>query len=306
MIELQDENFELSLLFKDSKEPIEAFGEFKNFFESLISLDDIYLKSISPGSKSGYILQSLEFSSIKTWILQILKNTPDEAIKDLDWKKLLGIYLVKLKYRIIKYLEENPVIDSSEQIIELGKSIEVEKKQFLKNHDYLITEVNPFELLNNIEPLINYSSQLKEDEKLQFNSVYGNAIISNKMKFNKSKILFELGNEENNMTTIEVLKIVKIELLSDNPTWNFKLKSKDPNFGKNEGKIIAAKILDLEWLNKFHSREFPILPNDSLKVNLRSSYVKQGDGIINKPSYEILKIIEIIYPEDIQINLFTI
>lgn len=63
---------------------------------------------------------------------------------------------------------------------------------------------------------------------------------------------------------------------------------------------IDAKISDQSWLDKYHAREYPLLPEDSLKVKLKVFYTNKSDGKIVKPSYEITKVIDVIYPDNNQ------
>jgi hypothetical protein len=164
----------------------------------------------------------------------------------------------------------------------------------LKNDRFIITEVNVFQLLTVLEPIVNTLSQLKDTEKVQYESVNGSTTLNNKVTLNKAKILWELGDKKFENETTEVLKIKKLDLLSNNSNWSFR-------FGI---KSVEAKISDQKWLDKYHAREYPLLPEDSLKVRLRVSYTSKSDGKVVKPTYEIVKVIDIIYPENNQTNLY--
>jgi len=287
-VELDNDNFQLNLLFKGEKNPYEAFEELKDIFQSLSFLDETYLASIDSGLRLDYSLQSLEYSSIKTWIAQRIREIPDEAIKDFDWQKLVGHFCLKLKYLVLKYLEKNSNIDSKDSLVELSKDIEAEKLKILKNENHIINEVNTYLLLNSIEKIISVLTKLKAEEKIEFKSIGGSVQLSNKYTINKAKILWELGDKTFENETTETLKIKKSDFLSNNSLWSFKLGNK----------ALEAKITDQAWLDKYHKREYPLLPEDSLKVKLKVSYVNKPDGTIVKPTYEITKVIDIIYPDD--------
>lgn len=287
-VELDNNNFQLNLLFKGEKNPYEAFEELKDIFQSLSFLDETYLASIDSGLRLDYSLQSLEYSSIRTWIAQRIREIPDEAIKDFDWQKLVGHFCLKLKYLVLKYLEKNSNIDSKDSLVELSKDIEAEKLKILKNENHIINEVNTYLLLNSIEKIISVLTKLKAEEKIEFKSIGGSVQLSNKYTINKAKILWELGDKTFENETTETLKIKKSDFLSNNSLWSFKLGNK----------ALEAKITDQAWLDKYHKREYPLLPEDSLKVKLKVSYVNKPDGTIVKPTYEITKVIDIIYPDD--------
>ncbi|WP_419800776.1 hypothetical protein [Mucilaginibacter sp.] len=287
-IELNNENFQLNLLFEGEKNPSEAFDELKDVFQALSALDEVYIASIANGIHCDYSIQSIEYSSIKTWIAQRIREVPDEAIKEFDWKKLVGHFLLKLKYLVLKYLESNSEIDSKDSIERLAKEIEVEKTKIINNDKYLLNEVNLYTLINTLEKMVAVLGNLKEKERIEFKSIDGSAILNRRININKAKILWELGDTNAEHETTEILKIKKIDLLSNNSTWTFKLGTK----------TIDAKIIDRVWLDKYHSREFPLLPEDSLKVKLKVIYINRPDGSVLKNVYEITEVLKRIDPED--------
>jgi hypothetical protein len=225
MIEkLTDENFTLNLLFDGKKQPAEAFNELSNIFQSLSSLDNLLMSSIDSGLSIEYSLEALEYGSIKTRIAQIIREIPDEPIKEFDWKKLVGHFLLKLKYKVLNYLEGNQTVDNKESLEKLVLSIETEKAKMV-NHSKIINEINIFQILSAIEPIINALSQLKNEEQIEYKSIDGSATLSNKVSLNKGKILWELGNKEFESETTEILKIKKLDLLSNSSNWTFKFRN---------------------------------------------------------------------------------
>ena len=97
---------------------------------------------------------------------------------------------------------------------------------------------------------------------------------------------------------IETLKIKTMDLLSDNTNWKL----------IRENKTIDVKILDSDWLEKYHNRQFVIQPNDYLKLQLKIIYTTNQNFDKPKVTYEALKVFDIIPPKDIeedgQINMF--
>lgn len=67
--------------------------------------------------------------------------------------------------------------------------------------------------------------------------------------------------------------------------WGFKLGSKS----------INAKFTDQNWLKKYHQRDFPLLPNDSLKVKLKVSFNTRESDEIHSLYYEFTEVIDVIY-----------
>ncbi|MCO5937222.1 hypothetical protein NAF17_16875 [Mucilaginibacter sp. RB4R14] len=289
---LTDNNFELNLLFKGAKDPAEAFSELRDVFLSLSSLDNLFISSIDDALETSYFLESIESGSIKTHIAQIIREIPDEAIKELDWKRIVGHFLLKLKYKVLNYLQNNQSLDSKDALQELAKTLEKEKATLLKT-TRIISEVNIYQLLSALEPIMLFLSQLKDNEDLEFKSIDGSVLLNNKVSFNKAKILWELGDKKLESERSEILKVKKLDLLSNSSNWTFKMGNKQ----------IDAKITDQDWLKKYHARDYTLLPEDSLKVNLKVSYIYKSDGKIVKPTYEITKVLDIIYPKNDQESL---
>lgn len=288
------ESFDLNFYFQTQKSPITAFDKLKDIFQAFSAIDKVYLSSIDSSLVSGYVLQGLEFGSIKSKIAQLIREIPDEAIKELEWKKVIGHFLVKAKYLILKHLEGEKQIDSAVDLASLAKKIEVEKSKILGANKYIINEINTYSLLFVMEPFVNIASQLNDDERIEYVSPAGKANVTNALTFNRAKILWELGDKQFESETTEILKIKKIDFLSNNSLWSF----------KRDNKPIDAKVVDQEWLNRYHAREYPLMPEDSLKVKLKTTYTNRSDGTVVKPTYEVIKVLEIIYPPENPSSLF--
>jgi hypothetical protein len=123
-------------------------------------------------------------------------------------------------------------------------------------------------------------------------------VLYNKVFVDMHKILKEMGNETIQQERVETLKIKTMDLLSDNTYWKL----------IREGKTIDVKILDYEWLEKYHNRQFVIQPNDYLKLQLKIIYTTNQNFDKPKITYEAMKVFDIIPPKDIeddgQINMF--
>ena len=123
-------------------------------------------------------------------------------------------------------------------------------------------------------------------------------MLYNKVFVDMHKILKEMGNETIQQERVETLKIKTMDLLSDNTYWKL----------IREGKTIDVKILDYEWLEKYHNRQFVIQPNDYLKLQLKIIYTTNQNFDKPKITYEAMKVFDIIPPKDIeddgQINMF--
>lgn len=78
--------------------------------EELEEIDNDFLMWMQVDSVSKILLESIEVGSLKTRLKQFLEDVPDSIIQSGEIKKAIGYYLVKLKYLILKLLEEKKEI----------------------------------------------------------------------------------------------------------------------------------------------------------------------------------------------------
>lgn len=286
-----DFDFELDLIFSGQKNPVEAFGQIAKMYEKLLSIDQQILYNIYPGAKLEYELIDLEYSSIKSKVNQILKSIPDDVLKDiLNPAKLFGHLLVYVKRRLIKATETNEV-QSIESLQKVTTDINKEIKKLPVNN-IIILEINNYFVLNAINELGIEGRKLKKDEYFEYKSKAGNARIGNNSSVNMAKLLYELGGQTVEQQRIETLKVKTLDLLSDKASWKL----------IRQGKQIEVKILHKEWLDDYHSRKIIIQPNDYLKVDLKITYTTNPNTLKPIITYEALKVLEVIPPDNIEGN----
>lgn len=290
-------DFELDLEFEGNKSPSEAFNQLAKFYEKLIILDKHIAYNILVDTKVEYDLVDIEFGSIKTKIRQVFTDIPDDVLKDiLNPTAWFGHILVYVKHRLLKSIENNE-LTTKKDLDKITNDININIKK-LAPKNLMILEVNNFYILNTINEITLQTKKLKKEESFFFKSKKGKAKINNKCFIDMPKILKEMGNETIQQERIETLKIKTMDLLSDNTYWKL----------KREGKTIDVKILDSEWLLKYHNRQFVIQPNDYLKLQLKIIYTTSQNFDKPKVTYEAIKVYEIIPPNDIeddgQVNMF--
>lgn len=211
-------DFELDLNFDGRKNPVEAFGQMAKMYERLIAIDKHVLYNIIPNAKLEYQLADIEFGSIRSKVIQILKAIPDDVLKDItNPGKLLGHALVKIKHRILKAAETNEV-QSREQLERVTKDINKEINK-LSSSTVIILEVNNYFVLNAINDIGTEGRRLKNSESYEYKCADGVAKIKNNSSVNMAKILFELGDQKIEQQRIETLKVKTLDLLSDRATW---------------------------------------------------------------------------------------
>jgi hypothetical protein len=279
--------FEVNLVFSKSKNAIEAFNQLLGFYDALHEFDKNIVRNIGLNYIGEYELADIEFGSVKTTLFQLLKAVPDELVKDLEVKKAIGYFLVKAKYKLMRLLSQDQEVSSKSQIQPVTDKINDEIIEIGNTFNIIVTQVNNYTILNAIDDLAKESNKLKEKELLEYKSQAGNAYIQKGIYINKPKILSELGQRTIVNETTEILKLKKVDLLSEDPKWDF-LQGK---------KNLSAKMLDKDWLNDFHNREVTIKPEDALMVTLRTTHTYTPSFDDKKTDFEIIKVVSVISPD---------
>lgn len=97
----------------DASRVFHAMGELIDTFERI---DNLLGGVISEHTSAELILEDIEAASLKAKLRSLILGVPDEALKDGKWKKVLGHFLVKAKYALCKWLEDNPTITNLGQV----------------------------------------------------------------------------------------------------------------------------------------------------------------------------------------------
>ncbi len=283
-VELQ---FELNFIFSENKNAVEVLDQMLKFYDILNDFDKSLVRNVSPTLFSEYVLSDIEYGSLRSKLLQVIKGIPDELLKDFQVKKLIGFFLVKAKYYLIKKLSVEKDISSKEQVQAFTDEVNKGLTEIGEKQSIIVNQITNYVIINVIYELSQQVNEMKDRELLEYKSTAGNSFIQKGLYVNKAKILSELGQQTIINETTEILKVKKIEMLSDTTKWEF-LQGK---------KIIKAKVSDKEWLDSFHNREVSIMPEDALMVTLKTTHNYTPNFTDKTTYFEVIKVLSIINPE---------
>ena len=112
-----DYDFEIKIDFeKGSRDPSRVFTTMSNLIETFETIDADLAKTIDTSISPILILEDIETGSLKSKLRNILSSVDDNGIKNLDWKKIVGIYLYKAKYKILEFLDDKEEISNRQEI----------------------------------------------------------------------------------------------------------------------------------------------------------------------------------------------
>jgi len=275
---------------KGTENPERIFQAMSDLIQSFKQIDQDLSSSIALKLESKLILQDIEVGSLQTRLRSLLESIDDNGLKELDWKKLVGAYLVKGKYQIIKFLEEKQQVNDRSQIEELRQSlIQLAQETNIKQLPFY-RPVSEARLLKDLQELGNSMLPLRKEDIVNF-SGGGMTIKINKDFSVTHETIEDILTERVLTGKYEIiLKVKKPDYLGQS-MWEF----------KHEGKLVQAKILHGEWLDKFHNKQIFLGPGDSIRalVEVRVNYDKYGDVVSSH--YTVFEVKEIIsLPKEFQ------
>lgn len=83
-----------------------VFLAINEFIRGCERLDAELVQSIDNNIETVMVLEDIETGSIKVWLRNILRSTEDDALKTLDWRPAVGKYLVRSKYAVLEWLDD--------------------------------------------------------------------------------------------------------------------------------------------------------------------------------------------------------
>lgn len=281
---ISSSNFGIYIDFdKDAENPERIFNALSELVQACSLIDKTLIQTISAKIEPVILLEDIKTGSIGALFKYILKNIDDEALKDLDVKKIIGSFLVAGKTKLIQFIEQNDKIISAEQIEILEAEFEklAEESEIKKLPIY--NKIPRQELLIAVDKTKTAITHLRENDKAVF------VVDEKEIEFNKN---FEFSSEEiqdllakeliENKATM-ILLVKKPDYLGDSK-WEF----------KHNKRRIDAKILHDEWLNDFQSRKIDVRPGDALKVIAIIKEKYDHNNEVLSVQHDVLEVIEVI------------
>lgn len=255
--------FELYVDFeKESTDPQRVFRAVQRLLDVLAEMDELIAKALDPRMRTELLLEDITFGSMRAFIRTVLEWIPDEGLKDLDWKKIVGGVLVRVKHLLLKKLQDHPGgFTKADQLRNLQTEIDAELRASGLNQLNAYGTLHRGILADLISDTTKAQRGLHEGDRVEFRSQAG--VVRFNPTFNTDN-LSELASE--GFETVRqkaMLKVKKIDLLGES-RWTFRL---------NDKRTIEARITDQAWLHQLHNREVSVISGDWLETELETGYL---------------------------------
>jgi len=267
---------------KKSIKPERVFRTMSDLISSFQEFDTAAASSIDSKIEPILMLEDIEVGSLRTWLSNSLKKVPDDAIKALDWKQIVGAYLVRGKYILINWLDGKTQITGPEEIIDIQAEIFDAARETGVSKLDSYAPIRPRSIIKSISKIQTAMSNLQNPDSAEFISSYGTAKFNLDLNISPENLEQLITREKVESESTMILKVKKPDYLGDS-MWEFYYDH-----------VIDVKILDYDWLSKFQQRLIDVRPGDSIRAKVKTTISYGYDLTVIAKHYELIKVIEVI------------
>jgi hypothetical protein len=272
--------------------PSRVFLAAQEFIKACETLDHALCGVIDSNIEPVMVLEEIETGSLKIWLRNVLKSADDDGIKKLDWKPLIGKYLVRSKYLVLKWIDEDQATPKS--LPQLAKQIQKLAEETDVKHLPDYSRPRPQDLVAALEKFQTAKNSLLPGDKAKYVSSEGDVEFNLSIRMDvESFAELAVGSTIESPPTPMILAVKRPDYLGESQ-WEFR-------HGKSG---IKAKIEDVSWLALFKSRQVDIRPGDALRCIVVISSMYGFDNELIGQKYLITKVEEVLVDKYKQTEMF--
>ena len=260
---------------RGTSNPGRVFQAADAMIRALQALDHTLCEAVDSQIEPIMLLEDIEAGSIKAWLSNQLSRVDDEGLKKLDWKPIVGAYLVRAKYAVIRWTNkegaEGGLMGLSRELKMIAQETDI---RYLP--DYAPPPLQ--ELSQAAKRIDDAKSLLGPGDRMQLESPEAGKVEFNlSVKWSPEELGDLAVKETTKSENILMTLIVKKPDYLGKSKWEFR-------FGK---KAITAKIEDERWLESFQTRKVDIRPGDALRCRVTTEYKYGYDNELLSEDYTI-------------------
>lgn len=258
-----------------------VFTATHDFIKACEALDKELVRSIDSSIETVLVLEDIQSGSIKTWLRNAITSADDEALKRLDWKPLVGEYLVRAKYAVIRWIDDE---ETPRRLPDLRREIQAIAEETDVRHLPDYTAPSPTALIQAIEDFQGVKDRLLPGDRATMLTRDG------EIEFNLSVYL-----------PIEDIQQLAVARTITNPPVEMILPVKKPDYlGDSKWELrhgkrsISAKIEDEAWLRRFQNRQVDVRPGDALRCRVEIANLYGFDNELLTERYTVQGVLEVL------------
>ena len=272
---------------KGTPEPARVFRAMTGLIEAFQAVDKKLVQSLDVTVEPMLLLENVEAASIKAWLRSVLTGIDDDALKRMDWKAAVGVYLVKAKYLMVDFLGKRSTISNRAEIVDLQQKLVAAAENTPMDSVLFRTLLPETDIVESLKIISDPLSGLQSgDTAVYITADEQEAPFNISFSFSPETIQDLLTKETITSTAIMILKVKRPDYLGE-AMWEF----------RHEGHPFPAKILDVDWLIRFQERREEVRPGDALRAEVELRVHYGFDGEVVNIHRSILKVLEVIQLE---------
>jgi hypothetical protein len=271
-------HFGIEIDFKpNTPDPARVYRAMTGLIEACQAIDIKLAGTIGPRITPVLFLEDIQTGSLTTFLRSMLESVDDDALKGLEWKKLIGAYLVKGKRVMVNYLKDT--IQGSEEIYELQLVIADAAREAGALEVPGYKPLPAIEVAQSVLLLSEGTTPLAPDDRAKYLSPEGVTEINTSFRVTPERIEEVLTQRTIVNPRDLILKVKKPDFLGDS-MWDFRY----------DNKRLTAKVADSKWLQEFHQGKVTLHPGDALDVAAEET-VKYGyDQEVLATHYKVVQV----------------
>jgi hypothetical protein len=285
-------DFAIIVDFKKGEEsPTRVFTAATDLIRAFEELDRVLARSIDSSITPVMMLEDVEIGSLKIWLKNALRATDDQALKDLDWRPAVGKYLVRAKYVVLRWIDQD---DAPRNLQDLRRELNglASETDVRRLPDY--APPDPLGLIEVARQLQEAKKRLGPNDRIFFDGIDGEVELDLTTDIDADELSALATKETISLPPAEMILAVKRPDYLGNSKWELR-------HGKRS---ISVRMEDLVFLKAFQSRKQDVRPGDALRcmvtVEMRYGY----DNELISELYAVKRVIDVLEDLNDQSDLF--
>lgn len=264
-------------------DPTRVFRAMSQLITALGHLDAALAASVGAQIKPTVLLEDVDKGSLRAWLRDALEGLDDGDVRDLNWRRMVGGFLVKGKRAVVRALSDRQTISDRNDMRQLQADVMRVADETGVSTLPTYSAITPDRLLKAASEVSQAVNQLDSRDTASFVSDEGEVPINPAFRISTEAVENLLTRETIPSEGEMILKVKKPDYLGYS-MWEF----------RHDLHPVAAKISDLEWLRQFQARAFDVRPGDSLRAIVRTEVRYGYQSEVVAVHHDILRVIEII------------
>jgi len=277
--------YDVKLNYEQGKsDPYIVFSAYAEIVFSFRKIDNLLGKTVTYGCNCVQTLEDVQPGSIISKIKELLEYPETELGGKPAFKQdVMQNYMESGTKVILDSMNQKEIVSEAhvQEITNEIRSI-ADKNKISDLFTYSAPQTAA--LVSVIKNFADSIHDLSEHESVVYQASNILLPINSKVEIDIDKLIESLKGQTTQTKSEMILKVKRPDLLG-NAKWQC----------KHGQQTIPLKIIDMEWLDKFHNADKLVVPGDSLKGTVDVIYVYDKSGNLIKADYTLEKVVDIIH-----------